>query len=396
MQGLIRFLLCFLLLLPVSSVSAQSQEPVNNVKLEYQFGTAIHLTASLTNSSEYASILLILQPDGQSSRQVEITPAADGSITVNYNLTLDPLRPFARVYYWFEFTNLDGSSLTTPSYWFDYLDDRYQWVSSETELFHIHWVDGADSFGQKTQEIARNGLKAASALLPVTPDFPISIYIYPDVNSLQQALSLAGQPWIAGHASADLGVLLVSNGNQSAELIEMERQIPHELMHVIEYTLAGASYSAIPAWLTEGLATSVELYPDPDLQRILNDAQASGSLLTFSSLCDGFPQDAKTAQLAYAQSASFVNYLNGRFGSEIFTQLIQNTASGQTCANAVNSAVNVPFDQLEKDWIASTFTTSTPVNFGILAVVISAGVLLAVLLIILLRKRHSAERFHHD
>ncbi|MRR32166.1 hypothetical protein EG834_17990, partial [bacterium] len=292
--------------------------------------------------------------------------------------------------------HLDGSSLTTPSYWFDYLDNRYQWFSSETELFSIYWVDGADSFGQKTQEIARNGLKAASALLPVTPDFPISIHVYPDIASLQKALSLTGQSWTSGHASPDLNVLLVSNGSQSAEGIEMERQIPHELMHVLEYKLSGASYSAIPAWLVEGLATSVELYPDPDLQRILNDAQATSSLLTISALCDGFPQDAKTAQLAYAQSASFVNYLNGRFGSEIFANMIQNAASGQTCTNAVNSAVGVTLDQLEKDWMAATFTTTTQINFGILTVVISVGILLAVMLIMLLRKRHSAERIHHD
>ena len=396
MHWLMRLLLCSLMLMPIGSVRAQSEEPVTKVKLVYQFGSSIHIDAHVSNSSEYASLLLILQPDGQSSRQIKITPAADGSVIVDYDLTLDPLRPFARVYYWFELTRLDGTSITSPSYWFDYLDDRYQWISSETDLFHIFWVEGADTFGQKVQEIARDGLKAATNVLPVTPDFPIRIYIYPDVAALQQALTLTGQPWTAGHASADIGVLLVSNGSQSAELIEMERQIPHELMHVLEYKLAGASYSNIPAWLNEGLATSVELYPDPDLQRILIESQTSGSLLTFSSLCDGFPQDAKTAQLAYAQSASFVNYLNGRFGSNIFTKLIENAASGQTCESAVNSAASVSLTDLEEDWLATTFTESVPLNFGILAVVISGGVLLVVMAILLLRKRHTAERKTHD
>jgi hypothetical protein len=396
MRWLVRLLLCSLMLLPVSSVRAQSEEPVTQVQVDYQFGSSIQVVARILNAAQYSSILLILQPDGQSSRQLKIIPAADGSVAINYDLTIDPLRPFARVYYWFELTSLDGSSVTTPSYWFDYLDDRYQWVSSETDLFHLYWVDGAESFGQKVQEIATEGLKASTNLLPVTPDFPLSIYVYPDVDALQQALTLTGQPWTVGHASPDIGVLLVSNGSQSAELIEMERQIPHELMHVLEYKLAGASYSAIPAWLNEGLATSVELYPDPDLQRVLNDAQTSGSLLPMASLCDGFPQDAKTAQLAYAQSASFVNYLNGRFGSPIFTQLIENAASGQTCANAVNSAADVPLDQLEKDWIASTFTVTTPVNYGFLAVIIAVGVLLVIMVIFLLRKRHTAERKPND
>ncbi len=396
MRWLIRLLLCSLMLLPISSVRAQSEEQVTKVQLDYQFGSSIHLTAQIQHEDDYSSILLILQPDGQSSRQINIEPEADGSISVNYDLTLDPLRPFARVYYWFELTALDGSSITTPSYWFDYLDDRYQWVSVKTDLFQLNWVDGADSFGQKVLEIAAEGLKAATHLLPLTPNFPIRIYVYPDVDSLQQALTLTGQPWTAGHASPDIGVLLVSNGSQSTELIEMERQIPHELMHVLEYNQAGASYSVIPAWLNEGLATSVELYPDPDLQRILNDAQRNASLLSMSSLCDGFPQDAKTAQLAYAQSGSFVNYLNGRFGSQIFTKLIENAASGQTCENAVNSSANVPLNQLEKDWIATTFTVATPLNFGILAVIFSVAVLLVVLLIVLLRRHHTAKRKRHD
>lgn len=396
MRWLIRFLLCLMILLPVSNVRAQSEEPVTKVKLEYQFGRTLQISAHLSAASDYSSILLILQPDGQTSRQIKIDPTLDGSIAVNYDLTLDPLRPFARVYYWFELTSQDGATLTTPSYWFDYLDDRFQWTSSQTDLFNIYWVDGAEPFGQKVQEIARSGLKAATNLLPVTPDFPICIYVYPDVTSLQQALTLTGQPWTAGHASPDIGVLLVSNSSQSAELIEMERQIPHELMHVLEYKIAGASYTKIPTWLSEGLATSVELYPDPDLQRILNEAQSSGSLLSLSSLCDGFPQDAKNAQLAYAQSASFVNYLSGRFGSKIFTKLIENAASGQTCKNAVESASSVTFDQLEKDWLAATFTQSTPVNFGILAIVISLSVLVVVLAIILLRKRHSVERKPND
>ncbi|MBA4383475.1 MAG: hypothetical protein C0410_01945 [Anaerolinea sp.] len=396
MYWLIRFLLCSLMLLPIGSVKAQSEEPVTNVQLDFQFGSSIHIDALVSNPADYSSILLILQPDGQSSRQIKINPAADGSVIVDYDLTLDPLRPFARVYYWFDLTALDGSSITTSSYWFDYLDDRFQWDSSETDLFQINWVNGSDAFGQKVQEIARDGLKASTNLLPVTPDFPIHIYIYPDVDTLQEALTLTGQPWIAGHASTDIGVLLVSNGSQSAELIEMERQIPHEMMHVLEYKLAGESYSNIPAWLNEGLATSAELYPDPDLQRVLNESQVSGSLLSISSLCDGFPQDAKTAQLAYAQSTSFVNYLNGRFGSQIFSKLIENAASGQTCESAINSAVSVSLADLEKDWLAVTFIISTPVNFGILAIVIAVGVLIVVMMIMLLCKRHYIERKTND
>ena len=396
MSWLTRLLLGSLLLCPllglgsVHQVNAQKEQVVSEVELEYQFGSSLQVSARINQPEGYSSFVLILQPDGQSSRQISITPGSDGRVDAAYDLTLDPLKPFARIYYWFELVQIDGKTLTTPSYWFDYLDDRFEWKTSETELFQIAWVEGDAAFGQKIQEIARDGLKAATTLLPVSPELPLRIYVYPDVASMQTALTLTGQAWTSGHASPDVGVILVSNDSTSTELIEMERQIPHELMHILEYQVAGQSYASIPAWLNEGLATSVELYPNPDLQRVLNEAQAKDSLLSLSSLCEGFPQDALPAQLAYAQSVSFVTYLNGRFGSDIFKQLLENASSNQTCANLVSSTLLVSLDDLQQDWFDTVFaSTAQDQSFDLfLPLIIGAGMLLLAGLIILLRRRH--------
>ncbi len=393
MQRLIRALLSALLFCLVlgQPVAAQVEQPVSEVALEYEFGTSLQLSAHIVQPADFSSFLLVLQPDGQSSRQVPFSPDASGQVEIDYDLILDPLKPFARVYYWFELTRADGTAYTSASYWFDYTDNRYTWKTSETQLFAISWVEGDAVFGQKLQEIARSGLQAATTLLPVAPELPIRIFVYPKVEDLQGALTLTGQTWTAGHASPEIGVIVVSNTASDAELIEMERQIPHELMHILEYQVAGESYASIPTWLSEGLSTSVELYPDPDLQRTLEESHANGSLLAIDSLCAGFPQDARDAQLAYAQSASFVSYLSGTYGSDVFLRLLESSASGQTCENAVSSVLNVSLDQLEAQWLSSVFpdSDSNPAADKLLPYLIAGGVLLLAVLIYLSRKRHS-------
>jgi len=397
MRWLNAVILLVFLLFPSMNARAQTGEPLSNVLLDYEFGSTIKISAEITQPAEFSFMLLILQPDGQSPRQTIVDPDLEGSVSTSYDLVQNPIQPFARVYYWFELTRLFGTIHTTSSYWFDYLDNRFTWQTNQSDLFEVSWVDGDAAFGLKLQEIAREGLKKATTTLPVAPDLPIRIYVYPTVAALQEALAISGQSWTAGHASPEIGVILVSNDNPTPEMIEMERQIPHELMHILEYQVTKGQYSNIPVWLSEGLATSVELYPDPDLQRVLNEAQAGDSLISFTSLCDGFPPDAADAQLAYAQSASFVNFLYGRFGSQTILNLLENSTSGLTCENSVLTTLNSPLDQLQQEWLAQTFDeSSNDLSFEEFLPFLIAGVvlMLALLIIILRIRRHPGRNWH--
>lgn len=391
MRWLNAVILLVFLLFPSMNARAQTGEPLSNVLLDYEFGSTIKISAEITQPAEFSSMLLILKPDGQSPRQLSIEADPESLVSITYDLIQQPIQPFARVYYWFELTRPDGTIHTTSSYWFDYLDNRFTWQTNQSDLFEVSWVDGDDAFGLKLQEIAREGLKKATTTLPVAPDLPIRIYVYPTVAALQEALAIAGQSWTAGHASPEIGVILVSNDNPTPEMIEMERQIPHELMHILEYQVTKGQYSNIPVWLSEGLATSVELYPDPDLQRILNEANQNDTFFPFSSLCEGFPPDAMDAQLAYAQSASFVNFLYGRFGAQTFLKLLENANSGLSCENSIMTTLNSPLDQLQQEWQAQTFDDSTKdLSFETLIPFLIAGVvlMLALLTIALRIRRH--------
>ena len=71
----------------------------------------------------------------------------------------------------------------------------------------------------------------------------------------------------------------------------METLIPHELAHVMLYRNVGEGYASLPVWLSEGIASLAELYPNPDYDQALSIASQNGSLLSIEELCDTFPLD---------------------------------------------------------------------------------------------------------
>ena len=182
---------------------------------------------------------------------------------------------------------------------------------------------------------------AAAALLGELP----SVWVVPG-----GALVLGGQSWVSGHASPELGVVMISIPPGPEQGIEFERQVPHELTHVLLYQSLGPNYNRLPIWLTEGLATTAEIYPNPDLEAALAAAVKTNSLLPLADLCAAFPPDTGRAFLAYAQSQSFVRFLLDNYGATGFSALISAYADGMDCEQGARRALEQPLSQLEARW----------------------------------------------
>ncbi len=86
----------------------------------------------------------------------------------------------------------------------------------------------------------------ASSLVRANIPNPVIIYVYRDPADLQSALSLVQQSWVAGHANPDLGIILLSIPDSPSQRMELERQIPHELMHLLLYQKTVDSYTSLP------------------------------------------------------------------------------------------------------------------------------------------------------
>jgi hypothetical protein len=191
---------------------------------------------------------------------------------------------------------------------------------------------------------------AMKDFIPLSLTDPIHIYIYSNVQDLGDTLMLGGREWAGGHAHADLGVVLVAVAPGANQFTEMDTLIPHELTHVMLYRALGDKYTKQPVWLIEGIASMVELYPNPDYARALEIASVNHTLIPFLDLCASFPADSGSAFLAYAQSQSFVTYIHDSFGISGLSRLISTYGDGFDCDLGITKALGSSLNQLDVRW----------------------------------------------
>ena len=343
-------------LLPADRAEVLAAQALAGVQItapsaQYQFGSQVTFTASFkAPQAPQAAYLYVSLRDGV-VRVYPISLGPGNSLVTVLDLKQETLSPFSRVYYWYRLNFSGGATYTSPSFWFDYDDNRFTWQSLSSNVFHIHWIEGDAVFGQSLLDVAQAGFKANQGILPVPPPAkPINIYVYAHARDLQSALELSGLNWVEGHASPDLGIILVSIPQGPDQRIAMEQQIPHELSHVMLYLWIGSAYSRVPTWLTEGLASMMELYPNSDYPHAIEIASQKGTLLPLSSLCQSFPKDASNSFLAYAESESFVRYLNTTYGVSGIQALVQRSVDGMGCSEATDAALGTPLDVLDARW----------------------------------------------
>ena len=338
------------LLIPTTLPVQQSGAIIADGGVTYQFGQTVNFKATVQPADAYQEVFLYIQQVGLNT-QVEQVNVTGGAINFNYDVQQNPLRPFAITTYWYEGITSSGTNDITSKFSFEYIDNRFQWQTKSDANFQVHWHEGDLIFGQQILNVANSGLEAAKAFLPVSKlTAPVQVYVYTNAADLQQALALSQQPWVAGHASADLRTVLVSIPSGPEEQLELERQVPHEIAHILQYDLVGSAYKNMPVWLLEGTASLAELYQNPDYPRVLNKAVDKQTLVPISDYCHEFPRDASGAFLAYAESSSFVRFLYENYGVTRLTLLMQKYRDGMGCEEGFLAAINTPLPQLETRW----------------------------------------------
>ncbi|HZW02904.1 MAG TPA: hypothetical protein VFF68_03185, partial [Anaerolineaceae bacterium] len=250
-----RWLILLLFLASFTTTAARPGQTVEvefgDVSVSFEFGKRLSIQAAIETKQPVDQVYLFLQPENAATQIQPVELTGQNRVRYEHNLAQNTFRPFARVDYWFRVVLDDGEEVTSPVFSFDYHDNRFDWTTLEDERFIAHW-QGADlEFGQAVLNTANAGLERALEVLPASAVFPLQIYVYPDAAQIQSALQLSGVSWVAGHASPDLGIVLISVPPGPEQRLELERQLPHELMHILEYRAAGQAYNRMPFWLGE-------------------------------------------------------------------------------------------------------------------------------------------------
>ncbi len=371
-------ILVFLCLGP-SHFAAQAQVQLLHLSAEYIFGQKITFKGELPADMKIISARFYYQFQGEANTRSGAAEMSDTGLLIHeVDLTQTPLRAFSTVLYWLEVTLPDGKTQQSPPATFYYEDSRFQWQTRESQLFRAHWYQGDSAFAQNLLDVADLGLKNIQSLLPLTLEKPIDIYAYASSLEMRATLQTGGQSWIGAHTDPDLGVMVVSLPPSPEQRLEMERQIPHELMHILLYQWLGPGYANLPMWLNEGLASAAELYPNPDYLILMDKAQRQDEVLPITTLCQAFPRQTSGAFLAYAEAASFTRYLYRQYGASGLESLVKAYANGLDCERGVEVALGASLSQLERNWRGEAFGENP-----ILSVLIKLSPWLVLLLITL-------------
>lgn len=350
-------LIClFLFITVLAPARVSAQERLGEVKVDYTFGQELTFELTLRNSVEATSVQFYVQVEGDNNtRSAQAQLDDSGKYVAVFDLTEAPMRAFSDLTYWFEIVDEAGETRDQYSEVIYYEDNRFEWDERQDAPFRIHWYESGDDFAQGIIDVAQQGLEKVQGLLPLAAPAEIDIYAYANAQDMRDSIYLSTRNWVGAHADPDLGVMVVSLPSGPEQRLEMERQIPHELMHIMLYEQIGAAYADLPTWLIEGLASLSELYPNPDYIILLNGAYERESLIDMASLCNNFPRDASVAYLAYAESASFTRYLYRQFGSTGLDALVATYTTGVDCERGVELAYGSSLSQLERQWREDTF-----------------------------------------
>jgi hypothetical protein len=348
------------LCLPGAKITyAQDVFNVIDPDVDYKFGEQITFMATIEADPAVKEVLLFFRPDGPYDTHTQWVPIdASGRAVYIHELSQDSLPPFSTVHYWFQLETTSGEAQVSSSDSFFYEDNRFEWRSIQDPPFRVHWYTGDAIFAQKVADTAHTGLRQLSGILSDESfdlasglaEKNLDIYIYSTISDLQSALAIGGPSWIAGHADPELGVALVSLPPGPEQTLEMERQVPHEIAHILLYTRFGPGYHSLPVWLNEGMASVTELYPNLNYQTLLSSAVENNTLIPMKDLCQGFPAGASRVIQAYAEAAGFTRYLIQEYGNRDLRSLFQAYADGKSCQRGVEEVYGVPLEQLEREW----------------------------------------------
>ncbi len=352
----ILFLAASFLLLPVKSVRAAGPVEILKEEISYTFGDELVFDLTVDRVENLERVDLILQTPGLPGFSGSMSISPSGNLFFSYDLEQRPLPAFSPVTYSYRFVAKDGTETTTEPKSFTYLDNRYNWQKLQEDPFIIYWYEGDLPFAREVLDAAQAGTTEVLNLLqqPESTE-PVQVFVYSSQDALQTTLISTNQSWVAGHAAPELGSAVVSLPPGVDQSLEIQRQVPHEIAHIMIYRYMGAEYQYLPSWFSEGIASLMENYNRPEYNVILEKAVRERALIPLSQLCNVFPTDPDLVQLSYAESYSILSYIRQEYGVAGVQALIAAYDQGVGCDRGVEIALGKSLTQLERKWKQETF-----------------------------------------
>ena len=223
------------------------------------------------------------------------------------------------------------------------------WTTVPGTWVRVHGPDDDIALLLRVARAASDSLPALADRLEVPVGGTIHIYVAPTDEMFRSLQPGAPPLWADATAWPRHGtVFLRSPAARDGDAAPLEQVLDHELVHV----LLGRAFApeTPPHWLQEGAAQLLAGEMGPDVTRKLSAASLTGSLVYLEALEHRFPKDPVRADLAYAESADFVSWLEATYGPDTLPELVDASARGDSMRQAVYGATGQFLEDIEADW----------------------------------------------
>jgi hypothetical protein len=277
---------------------------------------------------------------------------ADGSVSPNTTFT-------AR----WRVVRDDGTSDLGPAVSVTYEDERFDWRTVSGEIVRVHWYEGSIDFGNRALAIGEQAVEETAALLGVEESEPVDFYVYADQDAFYDALGPGSRENVGGRAIAETRTMFALITPDAIDDAWVGIVIPHELIHLVFDTTVNNPYHYPLHWLNEGIATYLsEGYKASD-RTLVERAARDGSLIPLDGLEGQFPTSREGFFLAYAESASAVDFLIRTYGDDALVDLVRSYAAGVSDDEAFSAALGVDVAAFDAAWRAE-LDAAEPIAYG--------------------------------
>ncbi len=172
-----------------------------------------------------------------------------------------------------------------------------------------------------------------------------------DLDGMRALAPRAAPPpsYAVGVAYPRIGLTLVAMVSPGGrEAVDVPRVLRHEISHLL--LAAATEHADVPRWFSEGLAIQQAGEHDFTRFRTLAMAGFTGALLPLPRLDAAFADGSGRVDIAYAQSASFVDFMMHSGGSARFPVLVVHLREGMGFEQAVRETYARSLLNVDADW----------------------------------------------
>jgi hypothetical protein len=318
------------------------------------FGSDIRFQLRLRAEDPVTNVLFLYQVDDSTVQNTAVPAFQPGaSVVATYSWRVaSVLVPGSVVRYQWQVETASGKRATTAESTIAYDDTRFAWRQTADEGVTVFFPT-ADPQGAQAGTVLLDEAKKAQARLKtdfgLILDKPIRIYAYPRREDYASAV-YTGSPLEPSLTVGTDRIFVLAPGGTSGMTTAVQ-SLRREIATALFVQKTKNAYAEPPRWLAIGFSyvmSGEELTPETN--QALGQLAQANQLLSLKTLGGNFPTVDRDANLAYAESASAVQYLAGTYGPEKLRALLTAFKDGNSADDAMKKGLGVSLDQFETRW----------------------------------------------